>query len=320
MPRFSMFTPFGALAFSSQPSRVENIYRATVANLGSSYDTTPGTNVEASVYASSRELARARYVLDRAVNNADPLKATEMLPVLEAEYGLTPGPTDILPARRRALAARKLLPKGATYANITNSLATLLGSGFLAYRVTQAVEAANYPSAGGASPGNFARVGTQLKVVRLSTAISMGLGSPQTVAYTPFAITSGQVTLTVGDVLVVDPAIPGITERVTVTASSATTITATFAKPHDAQTLATTQLYPYWTSSQRHAMVVVTPAVAFDGDKRRQIHELMARIARGVSTWDIVPSVDATHTAPFTIGDAVLGRVGYAGLTSVVFP
>ncbi len=320
MPKFSSFTPFGALAFSRKSSRVEAIYRSMIGNLGDSYNTALGSNVEASVYARAREHARARYVIERAVNNANPLKATELLPVLEAEYGLTPGPSAILPQRRAALAARKLLPKGATYGNVTNALSTLLGAGFLGYRVTRASEAVSFPSFGGASPSNFVKPSTVIKQIRITGGISTGLGSPISVGFVPFDPSGGAVSLVAGDTLVVDPQIDGLTERVTVSAPSSNTFTATFVNAHDPMTFATTQLYPYWTSTQRHSLIVVTPAVALDGDKRQQINELMSRIARGVSTWDIVPSVSATNTAAFTIGDASLGRIGYAGLTSVVFP
>jgi hypothetical protein len=323
VPKFSSFTPFGALAYSSKPSRVQTIYEANKANLNSkdneNFDLTRGTNIEAMIYARSRVQAAARYTLDRAYNNANPLKATETLPVLEKEYGLVPAPTDRLSQRRAALAARMMLPGGAIYTNVTNALLKLLGTDFKYYRVTKSFEAINFPTTGGDSPGNFASAQTVIKNYRVTSTISSGLGSPQVVNYASFNPATA-ISLLNGDTLVVNPENIDLAERVTVSNVTGTTFRATFVNAHDANVIATTQPFPYWVSSQRFSLVIVTRACAENFEKRRQINELMARITRGVSTWDIVPDLDGSHTAPFTVADPIYGRVGYAGITSVAYP
>jgi hypothetical protein len=323
VPKYSSFTPFGALTFSSKPSRVQTIYEANKANLNpkdnENFDLSPGTNVESMIYARSRVQAAARYALERAYNNANPLKATETLPVLEKEYGLVPAPTDRLSQRRAALAARMLLPGGAIYTNVTNALLTLLGTDFKYYRVTKAVEAINFPTIGGDSPGNFASAQTVIKNYLVTSTVSVGLGSPQVVNYVPFN-TATAISLLNGDTLVVYPENIDLAERVVVSNVTSSTFLATFNNAHDPNVIATTQPFPYWVSSQRFSLVIVTRACAENFDKRRQINELMARIARGVSSWAIVPDLDGSHTAPFTVEDPIYGRVGYAGITSVAYP
>lgn len=324
MPKFSMFTPFGALAYSSNPSLVEKIYHANIANMntkdGENFNLNPGSHIEASIYARSRVQAMARYHITRAYNNANPNKATETIPLLERELEISPGPHDNLHFRRAVVAARTLLPNGATYINVTNALAALLGSGFVFYYVTPAADVINFPITGGDSPGNFVSPATVIKNYLITSNVSAVIGSPVTVGCVGFI--PGTPVLQAGDILTVDAKIYGQTERVTVSNPTSSSFVGTFTKAHDANTFASTAPYPFWRSTQRHNLVIVTRAVAEDVEKRRQINELLARMLRGVSTWDIVPEDESTPgtTAAYVVGDAVLGRVGYAGVESVTFP
>lgn len=323
MPLLSMFTPCGALTLSSRPSRIQAMYEAYKNDLNDrpdeNFSLLPGSNIEASVYARAREQARARYALDRAYNNANPLKATETLPQLEQEYELSPGPDDTVQQRRAALAARMLLPGGANYANVTTALSTLLGADFVAYRLTPSAEAVNFPSSGGASPGNFRVPQTVIKNYTLLSGVSF-VGTPVGVNYQPFDATVPTQPILNGDVLVVDPNINGITESVTVTSATPFSFTATFANPHDPGVMATTQPYPFWESTKRYAMIVVSAAAAANQEARRKIHDLMGRIARGVSTWSIVPVGAGGHVAQFTIDDPVLGLTDYGAIDGPVYP
>lgn len=324
MPKFSMFTPFGALAYSSNPSLVEKIYHANIANMntkdGENFNLHPGSHIEASIYARSRVQAMARYHIARAYNNADPNKATESIPNLELELEIAPGPHDNLHTRRAVVAARTLLPNGATYINVTNALLALLGSGFVYYYVTRTAGVINFPAVGGDSPGNFVSPTTVIKNYLITSNISAVIGSPVAVGYVGFS--PGTPVLQEGDVLTVDAQIYGQTERVTVTTPTASTFIGTFSKAHDANTFVSTAPYPFWRSTQRHALIIVTRAVAEDVEKRRQINELLARMLRGVSAWDIVPEDQSTPgtTAAIVATHAVLGRVGYAAVGSVTFP
>jgi hypothetical protein len=323
MPLFSCFTPFGALAFSSAPSLVQKIYDANIANLNSepneNFDVTVGTNIETMIYARSRVQAASRYALMRAYNNAEPARSTDTIPTHEKEYQVVPGPNDDLTARRAVLAARALLPNGATYVNVSNALLALLGSGFKFYRVTTPAESVDFPATAGASPGNFVLPATIIKHFLITSIVSVGLGAPQIVTYSEFE--AGTPDLVNGDILTVDGAIYGETERITVSAVTASAFTATFTKAHGPNTFATTAPYPFWHSTARHAHIIVTRAVAEDEDKRRQINELLARMLRGVSTWSIEPdNASSTASAQYLIGDAVLGRVGYAAINATAYP
>lgn len=323
MPLFSAFTPFGALAFSSDPSRVEKIYDANIANLNSkvdeNFDMKVGTNIEAMIYARSRTQAMARYVVERAYNNANPLKATDTIPLLEKELQLAPAPHDSLQDRRAVISANSLLPNGATLVNVNNALAALLGTDFIYFYITKPADVVNFPVTGGGSPGNFVLPETVIKNYRITSNISAVIGTPIVVEYEGFV--AGTPPLLNGDILVVDPAIYGMTERVDVLSATANTFVGTFFQAHDANTFATTAPYPFWQSNQRYVRIVVTAACAQDAELRRKINELMHRILRGVTKWDIVPeSPTPGETEVFTIGDPVLGRLSYAPLDMTTFP
>jgi len=323
MPLFSIFTPFGALEYSSSPSLVEKFYDMQVANLNTNPDENfnlqPGSNIEASVYARSRVYACGAYTLRRAFHNASPSNAIETLALHEKEFQVIPGPLDDIPTRRNVLAARALLPNGAVYTNVVTALTTLLGSGFVFYRVTTAAEAVNFPAVGGDSPGNFVLPKTIIKNIRITNGVSIGLGAPQSVAFSFFDENTPK--LLNGDKLVVEPEILGQTEVVEVSEVTSSGFKATFEKSHDLNCIASTVPYPYWISTQRHCFIVVTQSVAEDANKRRQIHELLARLLRGVSTWDIVPDDGGgTDTFQYTIGNAITGRVGFAPIDIVSYP
>ena len=72
------------------------------------------------------------------------------------------------------------------------------------------------------------------------------------------------------------------------------------------------QPWPYWTSTKRHYLVEVTASAAQDPEARRQIHALMRRMARGVSTWAI-----CGNAGPFTIGSPTLGIIGVTPIGSI---
>jgi hypothetical protein len=311
MPRFSAFTPMGALSFSGRASRIETIYNAIKANLGGQFSEAKGSHTEASMYARARELARARYVIERVYNNSRAGRSAETLPVHELELGVVPGPEATIPERRSVVAARSLILRGATRTNVSNALAALLGSGFLCYRITSQAEATLDPPTGGASPGSFVPATVTPQLLTVAQAVSV-TGSPTTLSYFAFSADAPPVALASGQQIVIEPGQRGRSETVTVSSATDTTFTATFTLTHEPGALVTTGRYPYWLSTKRVSRIVVTSATAKDSEKRRQIHELMKRVARGVSSWDIVPAADATHLAVFTPDDPVLGVPGYA--------
>jgi hypothetical protein len=84
-------------------------------------------------------------------------------------------------------------------------------------------------------------------------------------------------------------------------------LVATFANAHGVGCIGTTMPYPYWSSTKRHSLIVLTAAAAASLDVRRKVHALMKRIAREVSTWEIVVESTPGHTGAFIIGTSTLG-------------
>lgn len=312
----SAFRPLGLLRLSSAKPLAKRIYAAMIGGLSGQFDASPGTHVEASIFAKAMGLARSAVLIQHAWEQVLPMKALEMLPVREREYGLAPGPNDTIGQRRRAVAARKLLPLGCSRTNVENALRTLLGSDFVAYRPTTVDEMVSWPAALGAVEMNLQPPSVRRKLVTLSASVA-SLGVPLTVPYAllagppppPPVDLPGPAGLSVGDVLTVDPGRLGLEEAVAVTAVGGGTLTATFTKAHDSGAIGTTMPFPNWQSSKRHSLIVISAAAAIDPEKRRKIHELMQRIARGVSTWSITD-----NSGPFLVGVSRIGVTPFGAI------
>lgn len=63
---------------------------------------------------------------------------------------------------------------------------------------------------------------------------------------------------------------------------------AVFQNAHDVGAAMTTGNVPYWWSTQRTNLVVLSAAASVDQPTRRRVDALMAKVLRGVSTWAIV--------------------------------
>ncbi len=387
MPQLSAFTPCGALALSSAPSYVEKFYRQLALLLSANaytndqaFDLTPGGYLEAWVYATARGLARHVLMLERAGNQVDPSKCLELLPLLEMDYQLVPGPKDSWLTRQQALAAAMLLPSGGTTQTIIAGLQALLGSDFVAY--VPAPSTTVYPSNPGNGPGQFLDVRAPLRFLQLVdpvvqtgsqwcayealdtsavpsrswtagatfsvgqnvtptkqnangyyflcvTAGTAGTVEPTWPSQLGATVTDGTVTwrcaatiaplLKAGDTIVVDAGNTSQMEKLTVTAVSATTQTqctpgypcfqASFGKSHDVGAPIVAGNFPYWWSTQRHALVVVGAAAASDPVKRAKVDGYMRKIARGVSTWAVVADEQPTGAATISmaLGQSQLG-------------
>lgn len=312
MPILSRFTPCGFLTLSSDPSHGEQIYDAMIRSQGGAYTGETAGRQEAKIYAQAMGIAEGLYALEHAGLQQFARTADELFAVLEEEHGLTPNARDTEAERMGALAARMKLPSGASQTNISNALKDLLGSDFVSYRPTPISEMIAYPTSINDQPMNLQLPTVVRKRLKLLTAITIGLGAPQQVQYTETLKNGTDTSLlaAVGDVIVVEAA--GATEeRVTVSAISTVLgnhyLTATFNQPHAANAIAVTQPYPMWSSTKRYSLVVLTAAAAADAEKREKVHDLMGRIARGVSTWAIAGASSSTTTGPFTVGGGMLG-------------
>ena len=321
--KFSAFVRFGHMSFSGKPSMPEQFYRAISANVAGAFDLTVGTHEEATVFARAHAAARAARTLQRAGNQIDPLKATEILPNLETDFGVIPGPFQDTPSRRRVVSAREKLPSGGTYTSMRAALVSALGTNFLALRLLTGAELANVPaSPTTAVETKASRVDVTPKFCKTVDPITDATAA---VVYANLDASAGEVDLAVGDVIIIDPSSSAQAERVTVTAvggSGATrTFTATFTKAHDAGAAVTTMNWPYWWSTRGMILVVVTQVAAQSLEKRRIVDELMAKMTRGVCQWSIVQpaAVGGTTAGPSTL-PFVLGSTPLSATTFSLLP
>ncbi len=319
MPVLSCFTPCGMLACSSAPSHAEKIFGALKRQYErSNISVAKGSRTDCTIYAQAMGLARGKYALEKAGRQQLAAQVSDLIDLKEHEYGMAPGPTATMSQRRGALAAAKKLPGGAARHNVANALTALLGADFKAYRTMKPSEVVANPASASDSPNAFKLPSVPAKLVKLTVDVCVGLGAPQAVSYEKVSLPSHPALATaarylqVGDVLVIDAGMPGLEERVTVTAATQSTFTATFTLPHGIGAVCTTQPWPRWTSTQRFSLVVVSASAAVDPEKRRAVDDLMHRMARGVSTWAIVAETTAGHTGPFTIGSSPIGATTVA--------
>jgi len=318
IPHYSAFTRYGHLRFSSKPSHGERFYRAIYNALGGNYSTDIGSRAEAAIYARAMRLARAKGTLQKAGNQNDPRRVTEMLPAKEAEYGIVPGLRDNVFDREAALMLKRKLPLGARYTAVTAALSGAIGTDFLYYRVTKRSEITTFPASPGAGPGNWVGTSKPIATVRLISPVSI-TGTP-TQAFYEAVDPDGVSQIVAGVNVVVSTNNIGIAERVFATAADPSSFTATFANAHDSGDVCTTAQFPYWTSNQGHVLVIVKPAAARDPEKRRRVNQVMKQIMRTWVTWSILPSTNGTSTDVFTIDDPVLGLTDNAGIEGVTFP
>lgn len=298
MPLTSAFTPPGHFAFSSKPSHGESIYRTLRDNFGDVFLTDFDGLQQARLYAQAMCLASAQYQLDRALNNRTPAKATELLAVLEHDYQVIPNPHATLEQRRAYLTAFQVIGRGNRREAMEFALRTLLGSDFIEYRTTQVADIVATPASPG-TVGVFAAPGAKKKVFELDAAVSI-INTPLTVPVTTLAGTDFP---TIGETYCVEPNPRRNIEQITIldTDPHFGFITATFTKSHEPGTLAA-RPHPWWISNQRLDTIVVSQFAATDPETRRKINEIMARITRGVSTWQII-----INSGFFTSDDPVLG-------------
>lgn len=315
MPLFSAFTPFGHMRFSSAPSRFETIYRSMRDGQGSAYGPND-VHQEARIYAAARCIAIADGQIERAANEARPSKTQELLPAHELDYGLTPTPTQTEAERRAALTLQTQIIRGSRREALDDALSTLLGADFIeAVPMKDLVDPPTQWPATPATVGNWSRGALYRLYTLTDSAAFTGVRNLHFVD-----IVAGQEAIKIGDVIVIEPAVPGITEAVTVSAiaGAATTdalgfttnyVTVTTTKPHPINTVCTTSPMPILTSTQRHILIRVTAACAADAVKRRAIHQLMRRILRGVTTWEIQTGPAESGGNLLTLDDPVLGKL-----------
>lgn len=295
--RFSGFSRFGLLSFSSDPSRAEKIYQQLRANVGNVYAQGSGYYHDAKFYAWALALGACWAALDRVGVQWSPEKALDLLPVLEREHDLAVGARASMATRRAALATRMLLPAGAALHNVEAGLAALLGGDFIGLELDPApVNDPVDPAA--ANSGNWPERWDERRVYRLTGPATSVV--TETVGYEAVAPTTAP--LIVGDYVIITGENPDLSERVLVQGATASTITFSHLRAHATGDSVIVGGFPMWRSNRRHAVIQVSATAAVDAEKRRLINDYMSRVARCVSTWDI----SAPSLGPFMVGASSL--------------
>lgn len=302
---FSAFSRFnGGFRFSSRAPHGRRIYEALKASQGDTYEESFDGRQSARLYAAAMSLAAAQYQIDRALNNASPLTATELLGKIETDYQLVPNASQTLQERRVVAAARRKVTRGARRESVEDALRTLLGSDFIAYETVAPIDRYSWPNFPG-DVGAFKRPGAPKKGFVLAGHVAV-LGTPYTVAIAPIPgleLPVASETYTLGP----DSRSYHI-EKITLTAVTSSTITAVFTKPHEQGEIAMSP-HPVWISNQRYSRIVVRTAAARNPETRRKVNETMARMLRGVSSWCIV-----SNEGTFRLGHATRAKLGSTSL------
>jgi hypothetical protein len=320
MPRLSAFTPFGQWKFSGSPSHVEELYGLLKTLWGPAIDFTQGTPYdEPYLYSVARILALALKELEHAGNQAYPNRAYDLIPLLEADFVLVPGPKDGVSARQAAIAAAMLLPRGETAANVVNASRALVGASFLSY-------VPGPPNAGGDfgfAQSLFTDVRVPPRYLQLVDPWVNGTSS--WVGYQNLDATiATPITLNPGDQVLVDAGNSAQMERVTVAATAGPSnpppmttpgvnyFEAIFTKAHGVGATVVAGNHPVWSTITRQSYLVVTVATSTNASLRGKLNALMTKIARAVETFYVVQPTSTTATGgtigPLTV-DAPMGAV-----------
>lgn len=300
---FSAFSPFGMFAFSGQLPLAQRIYTSLKAGIDpKAFDLTAGTLEEARIYSLAMGLARARSTLQRADNQRIPTKAIEKLPSLERDFGITPGGSDTVTQRQNVVAAAKAIQNGSREGAVVAALQALLGTDFVAYRVTPANLVKTWPPTPSA-------VGTYKLTSQPKFFTTLGCILPGSYQVQISYLNNSQAPQ-VGEQVTVEPETSSVTENVTITALARSSgsiqlpdlLTATFVNPHTIGAKILTGPYAIYQSTQREVNVIVSATAAKNKETRRKINKLMARALKATARWEIMAATSATQVGPDTIG------------------
>lgn len=314
--RFSAFARFGFLAFAGKPPVSEVIYHSLRSamggeeNLGEDRDSGP---LSAKLYATAMSLGTVQRTIDRVNRERVPRLSDEFLARHELAYQVTPPALATKDERRAELALAERLSLGCAPDVLEGALQELLGSRLIAIRVAGALEFAVTPAGwdGAAGPGAWKRPDTKAKWRQLAARVWPGVDAVQT---TDIGMRSDD--FVAGEVCVVDPGVSGIQEQVTLSQSGGNLV-ATFARPHDAGALITTEPWPVGQTTSRHVLIVVDHATAISTDWRRRIAVLLAKMLRAVDTWDVVEESVPGTIGPFRVGEGMIGITPIGTLPTV---
>lgn len=309
MSTFSVFQDFVAFSFSGNVTRGQRIYESMISSVEKAFDVTPGTYEEARIYANSMGIARARYALERALNQQFAKYAVEMLPVLEDQWSCIPKPTDTIYARQEALALKKLLPRGSRGENVEAQLRAIYGDDFITYRVFNPAEVLTWPEFPFEGPGTFVTDNSIPKHMKLVEPVVL---TGEQIARYATIVDGDPTTVEIGDVFCVEVENLGLAEKITVLDAGEDTrgrwFKAVFSRVHGYEASVVSDA-PVWLSTQRRGIVVVKEASSLDAEKYRRACSVLQSIFRSVTDWAIVhPTVaGGTTIGPFTLNVSKIG-------------
>lgn len=313
---FSAFARCGnGFRCSSKKPLARALYDSFKYSNGSGEAFAEGGPIAARWFANSMAIGRARQSLERAKNQAEPLRCFDLLKAHERHYGIAVPPGATLQSRRAVLDAAYKVGLGPVRANIEYQLRAALGADFVAWVTTVASVAPTYFPVtpwdlSKSAPTGIFGIPPVWTRVRIQSSIAI-LGS-RTVLYD--TVGGDNVSIAPGDLLVIDPTRCGLVELVQVTAATTSpyAFTAVFTKAHEDETDALIWPFPYWMNRSLHSLVVVPNGRAMVKEVRRAANEVMRKLMGGVSTWDVVEE----STTPGEFIGFVPG-VGAPGITPI---
>lgn len=190
MPKFSSFTGFGFLRFSSEPSEAEKIYKSMLGMYRDPHDgratidVAQGTYQEAKVFATSQAIAAAKVTVESAGAELSPETSYYTLEKHEEEFKIRPYADDTVVDRRAVLGAKQKLFNGPRYEAMVSLLESVLGEDNLsAYHPMTTNEDEAWPPASVTipttgvdtpkdGPGTFVRHDNVAKSIRLLGAVA----------------------------------------------------------------------------------------------------------------------------------------------------
>jgi hypothetical protein len=302
------------------------------------FNVDPGSFADNFAYALAIAAATGARMLERAADQ-DFAEAYDLLPDQEKEHGIVPRTMASIIDRQKVLRARKKISGGAIRVNVENALFDLLGENYVGIHITRDSERALWPAGINDQPQNLQLPNSSRKIVRVLgpktknyPPISINLGQPQWVMYDPVdppGDDEGNHTLEVNDKIIIEPEIMGRTEVVDVSEldyyynediGPKRLFLATFNKAHEKNCVGAVMPWAVWESTQREIVVGVKSVAAVDIEKRREIHELLARTMRSVTSWALVQESSSFYAGPFTTDDPKLGMLDVNPLDLCSFP
>jgi hypothetical protein len=331
VPQPSAFTWCGAFDLSDRPTHIQELYELLPALWGTEIDFTEiGSEDELKLYATAVVLGSAMYELEHAGNQGDPLKVYDLLPILEQQFGLTPGAKDTVQMRQAALAAAELLPVGCIGSNVVNSVKTIVGAANFKAIVPspEAPTPTVFPTSPGTGPGQFRDVRVQPRFVQLVDPVASA--GTFWCAYQNLDLSIATPTLLLtNDKIVVGAGNTAQMEPVTVLATSTQVqplctpgysyFQAAFLNTHDVGAPIVTGSFPYWWSTQRLTYIVLSAVAATNRPLRAKIDALLTKIMRTVDIWAIVQATTTTSSGG-TVGPLLVGgAMGTQPIGSITF-